>query len=103
MHKDSRWEIEPPEWREERFRYKVLRSLYEFSGASSTRIVDTSELRAGVDATLEHLADAMAFLENDGFLITVAEARRVCITAEGVDYIEKLAGRRRSIRASLPA
>ena len=91
---------ERPEWREERFRYRVLRLVYEHAAGSPALIVSgvriEEELRPGED----ELPRAIRFLEEEGFLISAGEREpRLCITGGGIEYIEKGAGRRRSIRA----
>jgi hypothetical protein len=91
--------LERPEWRLERLRYRVLRSIYDFAAASSTRMVAGAEVRAGLEADPDEIAGVFESLEDDGFLISGGDHRRLCITTFGVDYIERVAGRRRSIRA----
>ena len=94
--------VEPPEWQQERFRYRVLRSIYDFAGASATRIVSDVEMTSALDADAEELFEALDYLDQDGYLICAGGRRRICITPVGIAYIERLAGRRRSIRAPAP-
>ena len=93
---------EPPEWQQERFRYRVLRSIYDFAGASAARIVSDVEMTSALDADAEELFEALDYLDQDGYLICAGGRRRICITPVGIEYIERLAGRRRSIRAPAP-
>jgi hypothetical protein len=91
---------EKPEWREERFRYRVLRLVYEHAAASPALIVPGGRLRDELHPSDDELSRAIEFLEEEGYLISAGEsALRVCITGGGIEYIEKVAGRRRSIRA----
>jgi hypothetical protein len=94
---------ERPEWREERFRYRVLRLVYEHAAGSPALIVSGVKLEEELRPGDDELSRAITFLEHEGYLITGGEReRRLCITGGGIDYIERLAGRRRSIRAPEP-
>ena len=93
-------EGERPDWREERFRYRVLRLVYEHAAASPALIVAGWKLQEELRPTEGELTRAIDFLEEEGYVISAGEqARRLCITGGGIEYIEKGAGRRRSIRA----
>jgi hypothetical protein len=88
-----------PEWREERFRYRVLRLVYEHAAASPALIVSGWKIEEELRPSDHELSRAIDFLEEEGYLISAGEdARRLCITGGGIEYIEKGAGRRRSIR-----
>jgi hypothetical protein len=93
--------LEQPEWRLERFRYRVLRSVYDYAGASSRRMVAGSQIRAELETDPDELFRVFDSLEDDGLLISGGDHRQICITDFGVDYIERIAGRRRSIRAPI--
>ena len=91
---------ERPEWREERFRYRVLRLVYEHAAGSPALLVSGMKIEEELRPGDEELARALRFLEQEGYLISAGEReRRLCITGGGIEYIEKGAGRRRSIRA----
>ena len=90
---------ERPEWREERFRYRVLRLVYEHAAGSPALIVSGVRIAEELRPSDEELSRAIHFLEQGGYLIAAGEReRRLCITGGGIEYIEKGAGRRRSIR-----
>ena len=94
---------ERPEWREERFRYRVLRLVYEHAAGSPALIVSGMKIEEELRPGEEELSRAISFLEHEGYLISAGEReRRLCITGGGIDYIERVAGRRRSIRAPEP-
>ena len=96
--------VERPEWREERFRYRVLRLVYEHAAGSPALIVSGVKIEEELRPASEELSRAIRFLEGEGYLISADErGRRLCITGGGIDYIERVAGRRRSIRAPEPA
>ena len=89
-----------PDWREERFRYRVLRLVYEHAAASPALIVAGRKLQEELQPNDDELFRAIDFLEGEGYLISAGEqVRRLCITGGGIEYIERGAGRRRSIRA----
>ena len=93
-------EGEQPAWREERFRYRVLRLVYEHAAASPALIVSGWKLEEELQPKPDELSRAIDFLEEEGYVISAGQqARRLCITGGGIEYIEKGAGRRRSIRA----
>lgn len=93
-------QLERPEWREERFRYRVLRLVYEHAAASPALIVYGRKIEQELHARDSELARAIDFLEEEGYIISAGQPdRRLCITGGGIEYIEKKAGRRRSIRA----
>ena len=91
---------ERPEWREERFRYRVLRLVYEHAAGSPALIVPGGRLQQELHPSDDELTRAIHFLEEEGYLISAGEREpRLCITGGGIEYIERGAGRRRSIRA----
>ena len=96
-------EHERPQWREERFRYRVLRLVYEHAAGSPALIVSGVRIEQELRLSGEELSRAISFLEHEGYLISAGDReRRLCITGGGIDYIERGAGRRRSIRAPEP-
>ena len=100
MNNPSGGPVERPEWLEERFRYRVLRLVYEHAAGSPALIVSGVKIEEELHPSEEELSRAIHFLEEEGYLITAGEReRRLCITGGGIEYIERGAGRRRSIRA----
>jgi DNA-binding IclR family transcriptional regulator len=91
-------ELMQQEWREEQLRYAVLKYVYERAGQHCEVVVKGSEIGAALDLRYENLFRITHFLERRGYLAYLGEGPRVCITFQGIEYMEVLAGRRRSIR-----
>ena len=89
---------ERPDWGEERLRYKVLSTVYDRAGASCERTVTGTEIGSILDLRYEDMFRVIHFLESHGYLKYLDAGPRVCLTPNGLRYIEELAGRRRSIR-----
>ncbi len=98
MNQSSLANMDRPEWVEERLRYRVLRAVYEHAGGAYGRIVSGLLLEAELPVTNEELLRVVSFLDDHGYVVSASDAFRICITPEGIRYIESLAGRRRSIR-----
>ena len=86
------------DWTEEQMRYKVLDAVYGRAGAQCDREVTGTEIGAQLDLRYEDLFRLIHFLEYHGYLLYLGAGPRVCVTRKGVEYIEEVAGRRRSVR-----
>ena len=93
----------PPEWSEERLRYRILREIYESTGANCVRTMTACEIGTNLSIAYEDLYRVVNYLAEHEFLFAVGEGPRVCITPRGIRYIEKAAGRRSTIRLPAPA
>ncbi len=89
----------PPEWSEERLRYRILRTVYERTGANCIHTLTATEIGSHLSVGYEDLFRIIHFLSEHHFLFPIGEGPRVCITPKGIRYIEKAAGRRMTVRA----
>jgi hypothetical protein len=89
----------PPEWSEERLRYRILRTIYDRTGADCVTSMTATEIGTYLSVGYEDLFRVIHFLAEHQFLFPIAEGPRVCITPKGIRYIEKAAGRRMTLRA----
>jgi hypothetical protein len=88
----------PAEWSEERLRYRILRAVYEQSGSDPARSTTATEIGTLLSMGYEELFRTFSFLVDHDYLLPVGEGPRVCITPEGIRYIEEAAGRRMTVR-----
>jgi hypothetical protein len=93
----------PPDWSEERLRYRILRAIYDRTGADCVRTMTATEIGAYLSIGYEDLYRVIHWLAEHEYLFPVGEGPRVCVTPKGIRYIEKAAGRRMTIRTSAPA
>lgn len=94
---DDTW-IHRQAWREERLRYEVLKSLYEKSAGRPDRVVHVAGFADGLRVWREELFRGVEFLDRHGYLTYHGAGPEVSITPKGVEYLERMAARRRSIR-----
>jgi hypothetical protein len=87
-----------PIWQEERLRYEVLRFVYDHAGASCMHEVTGSQIGAALQLNYEELYRIVHFLENRGYLRYLGAGPRVCLSDDGIRYLEELAVRRRTVR-----
>lgn len=90
---------ENPKWEEERARFEVLQAVQAFAGSDCAAVVTGRELLAAVDLPCERLYQAITCLSDLGYLTYLGAGPRVCVTHAGIEYVEKEANRRRSVRA----
>jgi hypothetical protein len=86
-------------WREERLRYEVLEALYRKSQGESGRVMRVAEFGDGLRMWPEELFRGVEFLDRHGYLTYHGAGPEVSITPKGIDYLERTAARRRSIRS----
>jgi hypothetical protein len=85
-------------WREERLRYEVLETLYEKSEGQPGRVLRVAGFGEGLGAWPEELFRGVDFLDRHGYVTYHGAGPEVSITSKGIDYLERKAARRRSIR-----
>lgn len=102
MDKQTR-SSERPEWREQQLCYQVLRSVYEQTDGDCTRSVTAAQLALPSRLLVNDVLRSIEFLAERGFLFQMGERMLVCITPKGTRYIERAAGRRKSLRLSASA
>jgi hypothetical protein len=89
-----------PIWSEEQLRYRVLRWVYERAGGTCTTCVTGEEIGSSLGLCYEDLFRVVYFLESRHFLFRMDAGFRLCVTPKGIRYIERVAGRRRSLRST---
>jgi hypothetical protein len=85
-------------WREERLRYEVLEALYEGSGGQPGRVVRVAEFGEGLGVWPEELFRGVEFLDRHGYVTYHGAGPEVSLTSKAIEYLERKAARRRSIR-----
>jgi DNA-binding IclR family transcriptional regulator len=94
---DDSW-LQRQRWREERMRYEVLAAIYRGceGKAGCTLVVSAFAEKLGI--WREELFRVLEFLDRKGFIVYHGAGPLVSITKVGIDYVERLGGRRKSIR-----
>jgi Mn-dependent DtxR family transcriptional regulator len=85
-------------WREERLRYEVLKALYEKCQGQSGRVMRVAGFGECLGVWPEELFRGVEFLDRHGYVTYHGAGPEVSITSKGVEYLERKAARRRSIR-----
>ena len=85
-------------WREERLRYEVLEKLYETSDGRPDQVLRVSGFTELLGVWREELFRGVEFLDRHGYVTYHGAGPEVSITPKGVEYLERRAARRRSIR-----
>src|SRR5687767_4533860 len=94
---DDSW-LHRQRWREERMRYEVLAAIYQGceGKAGCTLVVSAFAQELGI--WREELFRVLEFLDRKGFIVYHGAGPLVSMTRNGIDYIERMGGRRKSIR-----
>jgi hypothetical protein len=90
--------LERQRWREERMRFEVLAMLHDACGRDTGCIVRVADFAEGLGVWKEELFRTVEFLDRRGYLHYHGGGPSVSITQKGIDYIDRQAWRRRSIR-----
>lgn len=89
-----------PQYAQERLRYQILEYVYLQAGDDCERRVGLEQLAEEAQLSPIKTAQAVQYLVERGFLDDSPPGPlRVCLTAEGLAYIRKDAGMRRSVRS----
>lgn len=84
--------------RRERWRYQMLRAVYERTRGSAEPALPGLELGEALGLSREETFRAIQFLAHQGYLHYVGAGPRVRISAKGTRYVEQDAGRRGTVR-----
>lgn len=84
--------------RRERLRFQVLREIYDRARARCDVLLSGQTIREALRISREDAFRSIYDLEHRGFLSYRGAGPRICITEKGISYLEREAGRRRSIR-----
>jgi hypothetical protein len=98
--KQDEWWLDLQRRREERMRFEVLSMLFEAANRRVDFPVDIGGFIRRLGVWEGELERVLEFLDSQGFIVyerSVQEVR-ACLTVKGVDYIERDARRRRTIR-----
>lgn len=82
----------------ERQRYLVLDWVYANTGPSCDRRVNASVAAEETRLGPEEVFRSIEYLADRGYVRYVGPGPQVCITREGLEYLQRRAWRRRSIR-----
>jgi hypothetical protein len=93
----ERW-INRQAWREERLRYEVLQSVYDKCDGQPDQVLRVAGFAEGLGVWREELFRGVEFLDRHGYVTYHGAGPEVSITRKGVEYLERKAARRRSIR-----
>ena len=86
--------------RREQVRYQILKGVYERGWTARDRPVPALDIGLTMGLSREELFRTVLDLTHRSFLKFCGAGPQVCITDEGVSYIEAGARRRRSVRDS---
>lgn len=104
------WWLDQQRLREERMRYEVLSAIYHATERFPCVRIDTTRFLEGLGVWREELEGVLHFLVEHSYVSiddqalgeTGAPGQVVCITQRGIDYIQRGARRRRTIRDEAP-
>lgn len=86
--------------RRERESFVVLQHAYTLSDADPSASLPYARLGEDLGFAEPHFGDLVAHLVGVGYLARVGAGSLLSITPAGIDYIERLAWRRRSVRTA---
>lgn len=85
-------------WRQERMRFEVLAMLYQGCDGKTGCVLRVSTFADNLGVWREELFRVIEWLDRKGYLVYHGAGPSVSLTRQGVDYVERYAGRRRSLR-----
>jgi hypothetical protein len=91
-------ERNPDEEARERERYVLLEQLYLLTGTDCETTVDPEELRAELGPSPVEDPRVIDDLVRLGYARTIGADGRICLTLDGLEYLQQGAWRRRSVR-----
>jgi Mn-dependent DtxR family transcriptional regulator len=83
--------------RRERQRYQVLEWVYSHAVSDGDRSVQGQTMAEELDFSFEEVYRNLEYLASHGYLRYADVGPQVCLTREGVEYLQRRAWRRRSI------
>lgn len=86
------------EWNEERVRYQVLRFVRDRVGFDCEASLTSTQIGVALALHEDETLQTVKWLHDHGYLRQVGARPSVCITPLGIDYLDSVAGRRRSLR-----
>jgi hypothetical protein len=87
------------EWRDERLRYQVLRFIYDRLGPDCLAVLTGPEISAALALTEDDVFRVVGWLTDRGYVRHYGARPSICLTQQGIDYLESSARRRQSLRA----
>ena len=90
--------IDRQQWREERLRFEVLERLNRASQSLPDRVLRGCAFAEGLGVWRQEVFRVVEFLDRRGYLTYHGAGPAVSITNKGIDYVQRSAWRRRSIR-----
>ncbi len=86
--------------REERQRYRVLAWIYQVVGENCETPAEAGEVADEMGLSRDDVVRAIAHLARQGYLRHAGAESRACLTEKGVEYLQRGAWRRRSVRGA---
>ena len=86
------------EWRDERLRYQVLRYIYDRLGPDCVAILTGPEISCALALTEEDVLRVVSWLTDRRYVRHFGARPSICLTEQGIDYLESSARRRQSLR-----
>lgn len=87
-----------PEWHDERLRYHVLRFVRDRVAFDCEASLTSTQIGEALALREEETLRTMKWLHEHGYLREVGARPSVCITPLGLEYLDTVAARRRSLR-----
>lgn len=87
------------DWRDERLRYQVLRYVYDRLGPDCVATLTGPEISAALALTDDDVLRVVGWLTDRGYIRHFGARPSICLTEQGIDYLESSARRRHSLRA----
>ena len=95
---DGARQRDPTQEKRERIRFDILRNVYERCWSESDAPVRALDVGLAMGLSREEIFRTVLDLTQRSYLSFCAAGPQVCITEKGIAYLQKGAGRRRSIR-----
>ena len=95
---DGAHQRDPAREKRERVRFDILRNVYERCWSEGDAPVRALDIGLAMGLSREEIFRTVLDLTQRSYLSICAAGPQVCITEKGIAYVQKGAGRRRSIR-----
>lgn len=87
------------DWHEERLRYQVLRFIFDRVGSRCDVVLTGPQIGGALALGPADVLRIVAWLDEHGYVHHFGDRPSVCLTPQGVAYLESSARRRRSLRS----
>jgi CTP-dependent riboflavin kinase len=87
-----------PQWNEERLRYQVLRFVHDQVAHDCNAALTSTQIGRALAIGESELLRIISWLNEHGYVRQIGIRPSVCMTERGIEYLENLANRRKSLR-----